>query len=755
MNTNSIFWDFQPDLSSGNSSQANRLLDKLLRSSLIRCMDWDKLPSTIQEELNRVTDQSQLLTQLVQQNLLTQYQADRISARKTFGLVLGNYRVLDRLGAGGMGVVFKAEHIHLPRLVAIKVLPLAAEGDSELLRRFENEMHAIAQLRHPNIVSALDAGKVTGSQPTARTLHYFVMEYVPGKDLEAFVQTNGPLKTPEACGLIYQVASALEEAHRHHLVHRDIKPSNIMVTPEGQAKLLDFGLARRFGNRLTQPGVVLGTVDYMAPEQIQDTNAVDIRADIYGLGGTLFWCLTGRIPFAQQALVVQDLAQRLNQPPPLVRSLRPEVPSQLEAVLARMLAPHPDDRYPTPQALMHALLFFVNPPAGDSGLFATGRTPPELRSALADRVDRLPSPHRILIVDDEKDIRTFCRLLVEADGIECDEAANGVLAMEAARSKRYDLILLDVDLQGMKGTEVLRQLRENPPCPHLKILMVSGYATADEMAEMMLAGADDYVTKPMSFVPLRARVKAALRLKDAQDRADCLNREILLANHDLEQNLHARDCDLVHARNALVLALAELVGYRDTETGSHLLRLQRFCRCLAAEAAGSLSFAGQIDENFIQLLEACAPLHDIGKVGLPDHLLQKPGKLNAEEYILMQTHTTIGAAVLDKVAKRYGFARVFLQMAADIARHHHERYDGQGYPDRLAGDDIPLAARLVAIADVYDALRSRRPYKPALSHDAAMRVMLENSAGHFDPALLSVFQRSSHLFAQFFGELGE
>jgi response regulator RpfG family c-di-GMP phosphodiesterase len=256
-------------------------------------------------------------------------------------------------------------------------------------------------------------------------------------------------------------------------------------------------------------------------------------------------------------------------------------------------------------------------------------------------------------------------------------------------------------------------------------------------------------------VQVQARVKAALRLKDVQDRSDLLNRKMLLANHELEQNLHARDSDLVHARNALVLALAELVGYRDVETGTHLLRLQRYCRCLAEEAAGAAGFAVQIDESFIQMLVGCAPLHDIGKVGLPDHILQKPGKLAADERIIMQTHTTIGADVLYKVAEQHGFARAFLHMAADIARHHHERFDGRGYPDRLTGDDIPLAARLVTIADVYDALRSRRTYKPALSHDAAVQIMVEASPGHFDPALLQAFQSCHPLFERVGRELAD
>ena len=252
-------------------------------------------------------------------------------------------------------------------------------------------------------------------------------------------------------------------------------------------------------------------------------------------------------------------------------------------------------------------------------------------------------------------------------------------------AKRYDLVLSDIDMPEMTGPEVCRHLRENPPSPHLKIIMMSGRATSDEMARMLLNGADDYLSKPLSIVQLQSKVKAALCLKDAQDRADQLNSHLLAVNHELEQTLTASHSDMVHARNGLVRALAKLVEYREGETGSHLLRMEHYCRCLAEEAAKEPAFAGLIDANFIELLVCCAPLHDIGKVGLPDHILLKPGKLDADERLLMQTHTTTGSDTLKAVMKQHGSALAFLQMAADIVRHHHERYDGEGYPDGLAG----------------------------------------------------------------------
>jgi response regulator RpfG family c-di-GMP phosphodiesterase len=254
-------------------------------------------------------------------------------------------------------------------------------------------------------------------------------------------------------------------------------------------------------------------------------------------------------------------------------------------------------------------------------------------------------------------------------------------------------------------------------------------------------------------VQLKNRIHTALRLKDAQDHSDLLNRHLLQINSEVEGNLLARDSDLIHARNALVLALAKLVEQRDSETGAHLLRVQLFSRCLAEQAAMLPGFAAQIDRRFIEMVVCCAPLHDIGKVALPDHILMKPGKLTADERLMMQAHTTIGADTLAEVEHQHGGAVAFLQTAIEIARHHHERFDGNGYPDRLVGNDIPLAARIVAIADVYDALRSRRVYKPAISHSVTVQMMVEASVGQFDPALLKVFSQCADRFEKIFHDV--
>jgi putative two-component system response regulator len=744
--------DHRGALTQTGGDDALALLDFCVQKSLIHREDWQSIPEDVRGELEAETDADRLLQNLVQLKLLTQYQADRIDAGTTHGLLLGSYRVLDRLGAGGMGVVFLAEHIHLRRLVAIKMLPLygGADAGGPLLTRFFNEIRIIAQLQHPNIVWAIDTGELPGEGSDAPMLYYHVMEYVPGKDLETLVDTDGPLAVMRACDITYQIASALVEADKRHLVHRDIKPSNILVTPEGQAKLLDFGLARSMHNRHTQQGIVLGTIDYLAPEQARDASGVDIRADIYSLGGTLYWALTGKVPFPSEAPLHQQIVNRLLQAPPSVSQARFDMPPDLSAVVTKMLATKPEDRFPTPQAIMRALLPYLRSQSGASLYLPMRETGQEVVSQRQQPSLQPSKVHRVLIVDDEPMMRGIARHALAAEGMQCDEAPDGRQALDRARKQTYDLLLVDVEMPNLRGSDLLRCLRDEPPGPNLKIIMTSGRVTVDEMSTMMLAGADDFLPKPFSIVQLIARVKSALRLKDAQDRSDSLAQSLLGLNQQLEQNLRARDSDLVDARNALTLAIAELVAYRGVESTEHLTRIQAYVRLLAQEASHAPFFGGKIDQGFIQLLEGTAPLHDLGMIGLPEYVFMKPGKLSDDERVLMRSHTTIGADILTKVARNHGFAAAFLQMAIDITRHHHERWDGKGYPDRLAAEDIPLAARFVAIADVYDALRARRPHKPALSHASAVEVITESSQGQFDPTLLRIFETCAPSMEQVF-----
>jgi response regulator RpfG family c-di-GMP phosphodiesterase len=483
----------------------------------------------------------------------------------------------------------------------------------------------------------------------------------------------------------------------------------------------------------------------MAPEQVQDAGSVDIRADIYALGGTFYWCLTGRLPFRASGTLLETVAQRITQTVPSARIIRADLPVELDQLIARMTALKPSQRFQTPHAVMRALLPFVrsdlsNMPAST----LVDASPGHLADA--------NRPFDVLIVDDQRPIRDFCKLTLGSDEFRCDEAGSGVECLAAFQSKKYDLVLLDIDMPDMTGLETLKHLRANPPVPNLKVIMFSGRASSDEMAQAMLDGADDYLTKPFSCTQLQARTRAALRLKISIERADLLNRYLREANRDLERGLAERNHDLATARGAITAALSGVLLLRSTEPAAHLRRMRGYCKRLAEEASRAAPFVGQIDASFIENLDCCVAFHDIGMIGLPDHLVMKPGKFTLEERLLMQTHAAVGADMLQRISDEQGFAPDFFKMATSVARHHHERFDGSGYPSGLTGAAIPLAARIATIADVYDALRSRRHYKPPLSHQIATQVVTEGCPGHFDPDLIETLKTCAADFDQVFKE---
>jgi serine/threonine protein kinase len=335
-------------------------LDELLASALVPRSEWERLPCRLQQRLQKKTDHAELLPALVEHRLLTPYQSHRLSLGQRFGLLLGDYRVLDRIGSGTMAVIFRGEHRHTRRRVALKVLPVLEDQDKRVLQRFIQEVRITTRVRHPNIVHTIGAGATRSSSPGGPVLLYFVMEYVPGEDLEERVRKYGPLPVNQVVRIARQLADALVEADCRRLVHRDIKPSNIRLTPAWRSKLLDFGLAR-WGNNLDEPGQPLGTLAYMAPEQVNHAHLVDIRADLYGLGGTLYWCLTGKPPFPIQGSALAQLAARLRLQPPFAREVRPEVPPEFDEILQKLLALQPADRFSSPAELVEALHLLHRP----------------------------------------------------------------------------------------------------------------------------------------------------------------------------------------------------------------------------------------------------------------------------------------------------------------------------------------------------------------------------------------------------------
>ena len=326
------------------SVSLERFVQNLTQSGLMSAADIASFQDSFPPD-KRPRDAQTLVTALYRAGKLTKYQAKAVYEGRGKSLVFGEYTVLDQIGEGGMGVVLKAQHRRMDRLVAIKVLSSAAMKQAGAVERFQREVKAAARLEHPNIVTAHDAGEHEG-------VHYLAMQYVDGKDLATLVKDHGPLEVRQAVEYILQAAGGLQYAHEQGIVHRDIKPGNLLLDKRGTVKILDMGLARITGaeaalggaERLTTTGQVMGTCDYMAPEQSLDTHQADARADIYSLGCTLFRLLTGNPPYKGETFAKLFL-MHLEAPIPSLCEARPEVPEALDAICHRMLAKKPEDRY--------------------------------------------------------------------------------------------------------------------------------------------------------------------------------------------------------------------------------------------------------------------------------------------------------------------------------------------------------------------------------------------------------------------------
>lgn len=289
--------------------------------------------------------------EMVQRGWLTPFQLQEIEQGRGHALAFGQYRLLDRLGEGGMGVVFKARHVLLDRVVALKQIRRECLEDPEVVKRFHREMQAAARLDHPNIVHAHDADEVDG-------IHFYIMEYVEGIDLHRLLQEQGPLPVRQACDCIRQAALGLQHAHEKNLVHRDIKPHNLLLARNGTVKVLDLGLARIHASveasTLTREDHLIGTLDYVSPEQATNSHTVDIRGDLYSLGCTFYQLLSGQVPFPGGS-AMEKLSRHGFQAPRPIEELRPDVPPAVAAVVRKLLAKKPIDRFQTPTELADAL----------------------------------------------------------------------------------------------------------------------------------------------------------------------------------------------------------------------------------------------------------------------------------------------------------------------------------------------------------------------------------------------------------------
>lgn len=350
---------------------------------------------------------------------------------------------------------------------------------------------------------------------------------------------------------------------------------------------------------------------------------------------------------------------------------------------------------------------------------------------ILDEVSTLRAP-LILVVDDSPDsLELISTELIKY--FEVHVATNGDRCLElAGRVRRPDLILLDVVMPGMDGYEVCRRLKANPETAGIPVLFLSGRTATDDERIGLEIGAEDYLAKPVNPAIMLARIRAHLRLKVATD-------NLRDQNLFLEREVARRVRELSAVQDITIYAMATLAETRDNETGNHIRRTQNYVVALATKLADKPKYAVQLPRQDIELLYKSAPLHDIGKIGIPDRILLKPGRLTPEEFDIMKTHAAIGRDSILAAEKLVSMPDSFLRFAKEIAGCHHEKWDGSGYPEGLAGEAIPLSARLMALADVYDALISKRVYKEAFTHEMARDIILKGRGTHFDPAVIDAF----------------
>ncbi len=337
----------------------------------------------------------------------------------------------------------------------------------------------------------------------------------------------------------------------------------------------------------------------------------------------------------------------------------------------------------------------------------------------------------ILVVDDtEANVDILVDLLSEYDVV---VALNGKRAIDIALNESVDIILLDIMMPEMDGYEVCRILKTYQKTKDIPIIFLTAkIGVEDEMAGLEL-GAVDYITKPFSPPIVKERIKNHLLLKEAKD-------YLKDKNEYLENEIKKRTEEIVAIQNAAISIMTSLAETRDNDTGNHIVRTSHYVHILAKHLSKNPKFSAQLTESSIELITKSAPLHDVGKIGIPDHILLKKGKLSDEEFKIMKTHVEIGYKAILSAEKNIGkVGSSFLSFAKQITLHHHEKYNGTGYPHALKGDEIPLSARIMALADVYDALISTRVYKKSIPHKDAVEMIKRERSSHFDPDITDAF----------------
>ena len=361
--------------------------------------------------------------------------------------------------------------------------------------------------------------------------------------------------------------------------------------------------------------------------------------------------------------------------------------------------------------------------------------------------DTLPRPTVLIVDDTPENLMLMADLLKGSYQVKVANGGERGLKLAAA-SPAPDLILLDIMMPGMDGYEVCQRLKADPATREIPVVFLTAKSDVEDERRGLELGAVDYITKPISPPIVLARVKLHLTLKA---HADFLRDK----NDFLEAEVSRRTREVHDVQEVTVHALASLAEARDNETGNHILRTQRYVWVLAHHLRGHPRFHDRLDAQTIDWLFKSAPLHDIGKVGIPDRILLKPGKLTPDEFEIMKTHTTLGRDAIAQAETRLGRTMPFLRIAKEIAYSHQEKWDGSGYPEGLAGDAIPLSARLMAVADVYDALISRRVYKAPIPHEQAAQIIAQGRGQHFDPDITDAFLALQDSFREIAGRYAD
>ena len=330
----------------------------------------------------------------------------------------------------------------------------------------------------------------------------------------------------------------------------------------------------------------------------------------------------------------------------------------------------------------------------------------------------------ILVVDDDSRNRELLETMLEVLDYDVIQASNGVQALERL-SPAVDLVLMDVMMPKMDGFEATKRMREQSQYQDLPVIFVTSLSEKEDRLHAVEVGANDFIAKPVEMAEVRVRTNSQLKLKAAQDALKRHNQELEEAVRRRTAQLEKAHQDTQAAYLDTIQRLAIAAEYKDEDTADHIRRMCRYCAVLAAELG--------LSEHEIWVVQHATPMHDVGKIGVPDSILLKPGKLDPDEWQIMKEHTLIGARILA------GADSDLLRAGEVIARTHHERWDGSGYPDGLAGEEIPLHGRICAVADVFDALTNRRPYKPAFSNEKSIEIMRSERDAHFDPKVLDAF----------------